>query len=134
MMAPIRAGRCGRVKGGGGRRERGGVAASSPAAGRRRRGGGLTGDGVARAARRRRPQQRPPRARARRRPPARGPAQLVEDVHEAAEEHGYDLVLSTVTRPRDEGRAIETLLDSRCEGLVLLGPDAPAARLSALAR
>jgi DNA-binding LacI/PurR family transcriptional regulator len=61
-------------------------------------------------------------------------AQLVEDVHEAAEEHGYDLVLSTVTRTRDEGRAVETLLDSRCEALVLLGPDAPAARLSALAR
>ena len=61
-------------------------------------------------------------------------AQLVEDVHEAAEEHGYDLVLSTVTRSRDEGRAVETLLDSRCEALVLLGPEAPASRLSALDR
>ncbi|MGY1634036.1 LacI family DNA-binding transcriptional regulator [Geodermatophilus sp. SYSU D01186] len=61
-------------------------------------------------------------------------AQLVEDVHEAAEAHGYDLVLSTVTRTRDERRAVETLLDSRCEALLLLGPDAPAARLSALAR
>ncbi|MGY1643392.1 LacI family DNA-binding transcriptional regulator [Geodermatophilus sp. SYSU D00703] len=61
-------------------------------------------------------------------------AQLVEDVHEAAEEHGYDLVLSTVTRTRDEGRAVDTLLDSRCEALVLLGTEAPAARLSALAR
>jgi DNA-binding LacI/PurR family transcriptional regulator len=61
-------------------------------------------------------------------------AQLVEDVHEAAEAHGYDLVLSTVTRTRDEGRAVETLLDSRCEALVLLGSDAAAARLTALAR
>jgi DNA-binding LacI/PurR family transcriptional regulator len=61
-------------------------------------------------------------------------AQLVEDVHEAAEEHRYDLVLSTVTRTRDEGRAVETLLDSRCEALVLLGPEAPASRLSALDR
>jgi DNA-binding LacI/PurR family transcriptional regulator len=61
-------------------------------------------------------------------------AQLVEDVHDAAEAHGYDLVLSTVTRTRDERRAVETLLDSRCEALVLLGPNAPAARLSALAR
>ncbi len=61
-------------------------------------------------------------------------AQLVEDVHEAAEEHGYDLVLSTVTRTRDEQRAVDTLLDSRCEALVLLGPEAPAARLSALDR
>jgi DNA-binding LacI/PurR family transcriptional regulator len=61
-------------------------------------------------------------------------AQLVEDVHEAAAEHGYDLVLSTITRTRDEARAVETLLDSRCEALVLLGPEAPAARLSALDR
>ena len=61
-------------------------------------------------------------------------AQLVEDVHDAAAEHGYDLVLSTITRSRSEGRAIETLLDSRCEALVLLGPEAPAARLTALDR
>ncbi|MGR7027421.1 LacI family DNA-binding transcriptional regulator [Geodermatophilus sp. URMC 62] len=61
-------------------------------------------------------------------------AQLVEDVHEAAEEYGYDLVLSTVTRTRDEQRAVETLLDSRCEALVLLGPEATAARLAALDR
>ena len=40
-------------------------------------------------------------------------ARLVEDVHEAAERHGYDLVLSAVTRTRDERRAVETLLDSR---------------------
>ena len=61
-------------------------------------------------------------------------AQLVENVHEAAEAYGYDLVLSTVTRTRGEGRAVETLLDSRCEALILLGPESPAARLSALDR
>jgi DNA-binding LacI/PurR family transcriptional regulator len=61
-------------------------------------------------------------------------AQLVQEVHEAAERHGYDLVLSTVTRSRDETRAVETLLDSRCEALVLLGPEAPAQRLGALGR
>ena len=61
-------------------------------------------------------------------------AELVEDVHEAADRHGYDVVLSTVTRTRDERRATETLLDSRCEALMLLGPDAPAARLAALDR
>jgi DNA-binding LacI/PurR family transcriptional regulator len=61
-------------------------------------------------------------------------AQLVEDVHAAAELAGYDLVLSTVTRTRDEARAVETLLDSRCEALVLLGPEAPTARLAALDR
>ena len=61
-------------------------------------------------------------------------AQLVEEIHEAAERHGYDLVLSTVTRSRDETRAVETLLDSRCEAVVLLGPEAPAERLNALSR
>jgi DNA-binding LacI/PurR family transcriptional regulator len=60
--------------------------------------------------------------------------ELVEDVHVAAEQHGYDLVLSTVTRTRDERRAVETLLDSRCEALVLLGPDASADWLAGLAR
>jgi DNA-binding LacI/PurR family transcriptional regulator len=60
--------------------------------------------------------------------------QLVEDVHEAAERHGYDLVLSTVTRSRDETRAVETLLDSRCAALLLLGPEAPAEQLTALGR
>jgi DNA-binding LacI/PurR family transcriptional regulator len=60
--------------------------------------------------------------------------ELVEEVHEAAEQHGYDLVLSTVTRTRDEQRAVETLLDSRCEALVLLGAEASAAWLTALDR
>jgi DNA-binding LacI/PurR family transcriptional regulator len=60
--------------------------------------------------------------------------ELVEEVHEAAEQHGYDLVLSTVTRTRDEQRAVETLLDSRCEALVLLGAEAPATWLTALDR
>ena len=61
-------------------------------------------------------------------------AELVEDLHEAAEGRGYDVVLSTVTRTRDERRATETLVDSRCEALVLLGPVAPAAQLAALGR
>jgi DNA-binding LacI/PurR family transcriptional regulator len=61
-------------------------------------------------------------------------AELVEDVDEAAERCGYDLVLSAVTRSRDEGRAVETLLDSRCEALLLLGPEAPGARLATLDR
>ena len=61
-------------------------------------------------------------------------AQLVEDVQEAAEHQGYDVVLSAVTRGHDERRAIETLLDSRCEALVLLGPQAPAEQLAVLDR
>ena len=61
-------------------------------------------------------------------------AQLVEDVHEAAERHGYHLVLSTITRSYDERRAIETLLDSRCAALVLLGPQLPEDQLADLGR
>ena len=58
----------------------------------------------------------------------------MEDVQEAAERHGYDLVLSAVTRSRDERRAVETLLDSRCEALILIGPQAPAEHLAELDR
>jgi DNA-binding LacI/PurR family transcriptional regulator len=61
-------------------------------------------------------------------------AELVEDIHEAAEHQGYDVVLSTVTRTRDERRAVETLVDFRCEALILLGPVAPALHLTALGR
>lgn len=61
-------------------------------------------------------------------------AQVVEDVQDAAERRGYDLVLSAVTRGRDERRAVETLLDSRCEALILVGPQAPAEQLAELDR
>ena len=60
--------------------------------------------------------------------------QLIDDVHEAAGRHGYTIILSAVTRGQDETRAIETLLDSRCEGLILLGPEAGDQRLNALGR
>ena len=61
-------------------------------------------------------------------------AEVVEQVHAAAERAGYDVVLSTTTRTRSEARAVETLLDFRCEALVLLGPDASAAALRELDR
>lgn len=61
-------------------------------------------------------------------------AELVTDLHDAADGVGYDLVLSTVTATRDEKRALDTLVDSRCEALVLLGPTAPAPRLAELAQ
>jgi DNA-binding LacI/PurR family transcriptional regulator len=53
--------------------------------------------------------------------PFHGP--LVLDLYDAAESHGYNVVLSTINRTADESRAIEALLDSRCEALVLLGPE-----------
>lgn len=61
-------------------------------------------------------------------------AELVADLHVAAEAAGYDLVLSTITPTRDSHRAIETLTDSRCEALLLLGPDEPTSRLTTLGR
>src|SRR4051794_1020821 len=60
--------------------------------------------------------------------------ELVADLDEAAERAGYDVVLSTVTRGRDERRAVETLTDSRCEALVLLGPEASDEELAELGR
>lgn len=59
-------------------------------------------------------------------------AELVEHLHTAAEEVGYDLVLSTQTRTRDEHTAVETLLAFRSEALILLGPTAPADTLASL--
>ncbi|WP_369037872.1 MULTISPECIES: LacI family DNA-binding transcriptional regulator [Streptomyces] len=61
-------------------------------------------------------------------------AELVEHLHTAAEDVGYDLVLSTQTRTRDEHTAVETLLAFRSEALILLGPTAPADTLAALDR
>ncbi|HWG16059.1 MAG TPA: LacI family DNA-binding transcriptional regulator [Streptosporangiaceae bacterium] len=59
-------------------------------------------------------------------------AELVADIDAAATRQGYDLVLSTLTRTRDERAATEVLLDFRCEGLILLGPEDRAGWLSAL--
>jgi DNA-binding LacI/PurR family transcriptional regulator len=61
-------------------------------------------------------------------------AELVEDVYEAAEQLGYSILLSTVTRSHDEARAIETLLDSRSEAMILLGSELPTQRIAALGR
>jgi DNA-binding LacI/PurR family transcriptional regulator len=61
-------------------------------------------------------------------------AELVEHVQTAAERVGYDVVLSTLTGTRDEQRAIHTLLDFRCEALILLGPEMKTAELAKLDR
>jgi DNA-binding LacI/PurR family transcriptional regulator len=61
-------------------------------------------------------------------------ADLVAELDAAATKAGYDLLLSTVTPSRDTSRAVDVLLDFRCEALILLGPDDPAGRLNALGR
>jgi DNA-binding LacI/PurR family transcriptional regulator len=59
-------------------------------------------------------------------------AELVEHLHVAAEGVGYDLVLSTLTRTRDESTAVETLLAFRSEALILLGPTSSVDALAVL--
>ncbi|WP_127503670.1 LacI family DNA-binding transcriptional regulator [Actinoplanes solisilvae] len=60
-------------------------------------------------------------------------AELVEEIQVQADQAGYEVVLSTLTRTRGEANAIETLLDFRCEALILLGPDTSDDDLGALA-
>ncbi|MCZ0729922.1 LacI family DNA-binding transcriptional regulator [Mycolicibacterium iranicum] len=60
-------------------------------------------------------------------------ADLVDGVYASAEALGYDVVLSAVTPHRDEMRAVRTLVDDRCEGLILIGPRMRAGRLGDLA-
>lgn len=58
--------------------------------------------------------------------------ELVEELMALAERRGRDLLLGARSPARDERRAVESLVDSRCEALVLLGSDAPADRLAEL--
>lgn len=60
-------------------------------------------------------------------------ADLVDGVYVAADELGYDVVLSGVTPHRDEARAVRTLIDDRCEGLLLIGPQMPTREIAELA-
>lgn len=59
-------------------------------------------------------------------------ADLLEGIYLAAEPTGYDIALSALTPSRGEDRAVAALLDYRCEGLILLGPETPAVRLAEL--
>ena len=60
-------------------------------------------------------------------------AEVVEGLYGAVEGSGYDLALGAVAPTRDERRAVQSLLDYRCEALVLLGPTLPRALLEELA-
>lgn len=59
-------------------------------------------------------------------------ADLIEGIYAAAEPAGYEVVLSASTPSRSEQRAVETLLDYRCEAIILLGPDLSSAWLTSL--
>jgi DNA-binding LacI/PurR family transcriptional regulator len=58
---------------------------------------------------------------------------LVGGLYQAADQIGYDLALSAVTPARYEPRAVRSLLQDRCEALILLGPQAPTSDLADLA-
>ena len=60
-------------------------------------------------------------------------AELVEGIQEAADREGYQIVLGTVTENHDERRAVETLLEFRCESLILLGSELSKPMLDDLA-
>ncbi|MGW6909896.1 LacI family DNA-binding transcriptional regulator [Streptomyces sp. NPDC054940] len=57
---------------------------------------------------------------------------LIEGIYPEAERLGYDVLLSGTTPGRSEAKAIEALLGHRCEGLILLAPDADPAYLDEL--
>lgn len=47
---------------------------------------------------------------------------LLEGLYATAAEHDHHLILSAITRGRDEAEAAESLLDFRLDGLIMLGP------------
>jgi DNA-binding LacI/PurR family transcriptional regulator len=59
-------------------------------------------------------------------------AELAEEIQVAADARGYAVALSAITPVSDEARVVETLLDMRCEAVLLLAPELPPARLAAL--
>lgn len=59
-------------------------------------------------------------------------AEMVEYVVESADAAGYEVVLGAVTPTHGEAKVIDTLLDFRCEGVVLLGPESGGDVLNAL--
>lgn len=60
-------------------------------------------------------------------------AEVVEGLYQAADGTGYDLALGAVAPTRDERRAVQSLLDYRCEALILLGPTLSRAAIEELA-
>ncbi|WP_033414718.1 LacI family DNA-binding transcriptional regulator [Actinomycetospora chiangmaiensis] len=59
-------------------------------------------------------------------------SELVEELLAASARRGFDLLIGARSPARDEERAVETLIDSRCEALLLLGTSSPGEWLVAL--
>lgn len=60
-------------------------------------------------------------------------AELVECLYQAVDGTGYDLALGATAPSRNERRAVQSLLDYRCEALILLGPTLPRTSIAELA-
>ncbi|WP_433519107.1 LacI family DNA-binding transcriptional regulator [Nonomuraea sp. CA-143628] len=58
--------------------------------------------------------------------------ELAEQIQAMVDAAGYETVLGATTATHDERRSIETLIDFRCEALLLLGPTMPEAKLAGL--
>ncbi len=56
--------------------------------------------------------------------------ELLDNLYAAAEHAGSPLILSALTANRDERRAVETLLDFRCDAVILLGPEGSSSVLA----
>jgi DNA-binding LacI/PurR family transcriptional regulator len=61
-------------------------------------------------------------------------AEIVESLYRAVDGTGYDLALGAAAPTRDERRAVQSLLDYRCEALILLGPTLSRTAIEELAR
>lgn len=61
-------------------------------------------------------------------------AELAEEIQAAADELGYEIALSPMTRTHDESRSLETLLELRCEALIILGAELSVPRLDEVGR
>jgi DNA-binding LacI/PurR family transcriptional regulator len=60
-------------------------------------------------------------------------AQLVESLYRAADTADYDLALGAVSPARGEQRAVQSLIDHRCEALILIGSVMPRRDIEELA-
>ena len=61
-------------------------------------------------------------------------AEVVDGLYAAADEHGYEVVLSATTARRSERAAAAALLAERCEAVVLIGPRLPTREIAELAQ
>lgn len=60
-------------------------------------------------------------------------AEVVEALYRSVDESGYHLALGATAPTRSERRAVQTLLDYRCEALILVGPTLARAAIAELA-